>query len=320
MLITDAFLNTGSVNPDVVSQIGSAFDDDNIRLTGVGVGRDFNDEVLDKLTEKGKGAYVYLGSEAVVDRVFGSSFDSLVRTIAHDVRFSLDLPPSLAMERFYGEEASTDAADIQPINYYAGTSQVFLQDLHIKGDSLVLDDPITMRIEWRDAATGEPDAMELRTTVGALVDGDRRNLHKAQALMAWADWTTSWAMGADTCGMAMDTYAEKTAKVTDDAELSFLSGLVQQTCGRPVVAAAPVAYKVRVDSDIPIAEVGLFCRGRSWSERLGGGDTIARFDDAKPGACTLTLHGNVAMQTSVQVPETGGDVRCTIRGGRMSCG
>ena len=47
-----------------------AFEDEGIRLTGIGVGREFNDDVLDKLTEKGKGAYVYMGSEAVVDLRF----------------------------------------------------------------------------------------------------------------------------------------------------------------------------------------------------------------------------------------------------------
>jgi Ca-activated chloride channel family protein len=92
MAITDAMMNTGDINPDTVSEIGRKVEEDGIRLTGVGVGWEFNDEVLNKLTEKGKGAYVFLGSEAVVDRVFGAGFDGLVQTIAHDVRFQMDLP------------------------------------------------------------------------------------------------------------------------------------------------------------------------------------------------------------------------------------
>ncbi|HHO53338.1 MAG TPA: VWA domain-containing protein, partial [Deltaproteobacteria bacterium] len=64
LLITDALLNSGNVDKNVVSTVGGAFEDDGIRLTGVGVGRNFDDTMLDKLTEKGKGAYVYLGSEA----------------------------------------------------------------------------------------------------------------------------------------------------------------------------------------------------------------------------------------------------------------
>ena len=122
MLISDALLNTGDVNPDTVSQVGKAYDESGIRLTAIGVGREFNDKVLDKLSEKGKGAYVYLGSEAVVDRIFGVGFESMTRTIAHNVRFALDLPDSLAIEKFYGEEASTNPEDVQPIHYYSGTT------------------------------------------------------------------------------------------------------------------------------------------------------------------------------------------------------
>src|SRR5690606_13267347 len=71
MVFTDAQLNTGDVNPHTVTEVGRALDEHGIRLTGVGVGRDFRDDVLDRLTEKGKGAYVFLGDERMVDRLFG---------------------------------------------------------------------------------------------------------------------------------------------------------------------------------------------------------------------------------------------------------
>ena len=70
MLFTDALLNAGNVNEAVLSEVGKGFDEHDIRLTGVGVGREFNDKFLDMLTEKGKGAYVYLSSQAVVDHLF----------------------------------------------------------------------------------------------------------------------------------------------------------------------------------------------------------------------------------------------------------
>jgi Ca-activated chloride channel family protein len=322
MLITDALINTGDVNPDTVSEIGRAFDDDGIRLTGVGVGREFDDEVLDKLTEKGKGAYVYLGSEAVVDRVFGADgFRSMTETIAHDVQFSLQLPDSLAMERFYGEEASTNAADVQPINYYAGTSQLFLQDLALRGEP-VRSDPVVLTVTYRDALTGEPEKRTFKTTVGTMLDADPHNVRKGLALMAWTDLLMAKSMGAGACGAELDAYARRAALLPEDAEIAFVNGLIERECGRlelpTVVSSRSVSYKVKVDADIPIAEVSLVCGGRQWSESLTGSDTVARFD-AVPGQCEVTLSGQVAMTASVDVPETGGDLRCIVRGGRLSC-
>ena len=321
MLITDALLNTGNVDQHLVSEVAKAFDEDEIRLTGIGVGRDFNDTMLDLLTEKGKGAYVYLGSEAVVDRVFGPGFDSLTRTIAHDVRFSLDLPPSLAMERFYGEEASTNPEDIQPIHYYAGTTQLFLQDLKLRDGRPVRSEPVKMRISYRNARTGEPEVQELHTTVGALVDGDSHNLRKGLALMAFSDLVLANSMGASACGEPLGTYQARSSTLGDDAEIAYVNGLVGDLCGVDLarVVGRGVPFKVNVDADIPISEVELQCENRTHISTLSGSDTVAGFGSVKPGLCTLKLQGTLPMQAAVRVSEPGGTLRCVVRGGRLAC-
>ena len=335
MVLTDALLNTGDVNTDTVSEIAKAYERDGIRLTGVGVGRGFNDTMLDKLTEKGKGAYVFLGSEAVVDRIFGVGFESLVTTLAHDVHFSLDLPPSLAIERFYGEESSTNKADIQPINYYAGTSQVFLQDLKIRGSGLNRQSPfvtagqphrVILTVEYEDASTGRHHKNSFVLPVKDLLAADTHNVTKARALMSFSDMLLDKALGGSGCDEALDGYASLSARLTDDLELGYINGLVSRVCPMdlthhyvPAPAyEASVEYKVKVDSDVPIAEVALACGSQQQVKSLSGGNQVARFS-ARPGACSVRFNGPVAMTTHVSVPTTGGDVRCVIRGGRLSC-
>jgi len=323
MVVTDAFLNTGDVDHDTVSEIGKAYEDHGIRLTGVGVGRDFNDEVLDKLTEKGKGAYVYLGSEAVVDRVFGVGFDSLTQTIAHNVRFALSLPPSLAVERFYGEESSTNPDDVQPINYYAGTSQLFLQDLRMKkggSKGRVKDgDTLTLTISYEDASSGQAGEWAYKVSVGQMLKADAHNLRKARALMAWTDLLLERAMGGSACGPALGVYAQRAALVGQDAEIAYVNDLVNQQCGVQIpMDLQTVAYKVKLDSDMPIAEVALQCAAYQEQESLTAGVSAVTFQ-VPPGPCTLTLQGQVPMSTEVEVPATGGDLRCMVRGGRLDC-
>jgi Ca-activated chloride channel family protein len=324
LLISDALLNTGEIDQDVVSEIGKAYESSGVRLSAVGVGRDFNDSVLDMLCEKGKGAYVYLGSEAVVDRIFGPGFESLTRTIAHDVHFALDLPPSLAMERFYGEEASTTKEDVQPIHYYAGTTQLFLQDLKLKDRRAVTNDPVTLTVEWTDATTGRARTQQFESTVGRLMDADGRNLHKARALMSWTDMIRARSMGQSPCGAPFQAWQDRVDALGEDAEIAWLDGMTSPLCGsepvaRTTVRKTGVPYKVKVDSDQIIAEVSLSCQGERWTDSLGGADTVARFDAATPGSCELVLYGAVPMVAQVKVPQTGGDVRCTVRGGRITC-
>jgi Ca-activated chloride channel family protein len=324
MVITDALINQGNLDAASLGEVGKAYDAEGIRVTGVGVGRGFDDRVLNTLTEKGKGSYVYLGSEAVVDRVFGTGFPSLVQTIAHDVHFAIDLPDSLGLERFYGEEASTVRADVEPIHYYAGTSQLFLQDLQVRDGELVRSDRVAFLADWTDARTGEPVKKTWNTTVGALLDSDPRNVDKGLALMAWSDVLLADATGADPCGSPLTTYGERSARLTDDAEMAFVNGLVKRRCpaftpgSQLASASSHVPYRVVVDADIPIAEVGLACAGQRWTERVSAADTVARFD-APPGSCLVSVSGAVEMTAGVDVPRAGGAARCLVRGGRLSC-
>lgn len=316
VLLTDAQLNSGNVDEDLVSEVGTRLDQDGIRLSGIGVGRDFNDTMLDKLTEKGKGAYVYLGSERVVDRVFGSGFESLVQTIAHDVHFSIELPQSLAMERFYGEESSTVKSEVQPIHYYAGTSQVFLQDLHIDAGALKSSDPLLFRIEYTDARTGETGEKVFHTTVGALLEGDARNLHKAQALMAWSDVLLMRAIGHSASCEGLNPLRQALARIPDDAELAYITELTSKMC-RVDLNTPLAAFKVRVNSDSPIDSVELRCGSGRYSAPNNG--NVATFEGIGAGSCTAVLQGNVPMQAQVEVPATGGQTTCMVRAGKVAC-
>jgi Ca-activated chloride channel family protein len=273
LLITDALLNTGEIDPDTVTEVAKRYESSGIRLTAIGVGRGFDDAVLDTLTEKGKGAYVYLGSEAVVDRIFGPGFDALTRTIAHDVRFSVDLPRSLAMRRFYGEEASTDVEDIQPIHYFAGTTQLFLQDVAFR--RLVTTDPVTFTIDYQDAVSGAPAQEVHTTTVGALLAADPANVRKARALMAWTDLLL---VDGERCAPAQEVWRTRAGEVADDAEIAWLKGITPASCrgrsaspvqppkpmirGRPSVTLGQSDVEVAFGSPDSIAVLLQISRGR----------------------------------------------------------
>jgi Ca-activated chloride channel family protein len=324
MVFTDAILNTGDVNPETVSEVGRHLDQHGIRLTGVGVGSDFRDDVLNKLTEKGKGAYVFLGSERVVDRLFGQGFDSLVHTIAEDVRFALDLPDSLGMEKFFGEESSRDPEAVQPVSYQAGATQVFFQDLAIRDGYLQPGAPIDLNMEWTDPASGQRRSQLFRTTVGEAMAADPHNVRKARALMTWSDTLMAHSMGVDTCGSTFGAFKAAASAVSGDAEIAYIDGLIGRWCTGwtpPAPPPPPIASatKVRVDADQPVSSVELSCGGRANSYSLTGSDTIATFR-APAGACNLTLWGAVPMTQVVTVPPTGADLRCVVRAGRMSCG
>ena len=319
VLLTDAFLNEGNLDPNLIASAAEAYDRAGVRVTAVGVGREFNDAVLDTLTERSHGSYVYLGSEAVVDRVFGTGFSALVQTIAEDVQFSLELPPSLAMTRFYGEESSTVAADVQPVHFSAGNTQLFLQDLKSSGDVTA---PLTFVARYTDPVTGARREERFTAPLSSLLNADRHNLRKAQALMRWSDLLLAWSVADRSCAQAA-AFHQAVANAPGDAELAYVQRLTTDLCGAPASLPTPkpsrISYRVRINSDQPIAELSLRCGGETLRSRLSGSDTVARFDVSTPGTCELTLQGQMPLLTQVQVPAVGGQSTCMLRGGRLSC-
>ncbi|MES2640352.1 MAG: VWA domain-containing protein [Myxococcota bacterium] len=236
LVVTDARITAGDLDAARVSEIARAFDESRVRLAAIGVGDDVDDRVLQQLTEKGRGAYVFLGSEKVVDRVFGSGFDALVNVVADDVRFALDLPDSLGMSRFYGEEMSTTKADVQPVSFFAGSTQVFLQDLKVAEGGYGKSDPLVLDLAWRDPLTGKDRTQRWTSTLGAALGGDLSNVTKARALMAWTDLVR---VGSNDCTREKKEWQGRAKTFGGDTETRYLDGLVASWC--PVSRGGAIA-------------------------------------------------------------------------------
>ncbi len=248
ILVTDALANTGVTDEESIALIGRHYDSRRIRLSGIGVGSDFNDSLLDKLTERGHGAYVFLGSPAEVDAVFGGRFVSLIETVADDVHFQLQLPPSLRMNVFYGEESSSVKEDVQAIHYFANTSQLFLADLMARGGTLRPQDSIMLTAEYEDPETGDAMVEEFAFELAELTAG--RNLAKGRMLIHFVDglaamasrplpssWSATRESWTDPDAFAMcqdgrDDLRKMSAGIGDDPEVTRVTSLWDRYCTR----------------------------------------------------------------------------------------
>jgi Ca-activated chloride channel homolog len=263
VLITDALTNTGVQDERMISMISQYYDTRRIRLSGVGVGRNFNDSLLDKLTERGKGAYVFLGSDAEVDAVFGARFISLIETTALDVRFRLHLPPSLRMNVFYGEESSTVKEDVQEIHYFANTEQLFLSDLMAKNRTLTPEDDIMLTIEYKDPETENPLVEEYAFNLAELLNRGT-NAKKGRLITAWADLLAETAArpirahgrytegsfqdeeGWRRCEQGKQLLSDAARDISSDTEVKRVLKLFDKYCARYERPRHPIRRKIAV--------------------------------------------------------------------------
>lgn len=191
LLVTDALANRGITDPRTLSMVTDFYDARRIRLSGIGVGKEFNDALLDALTEKGRGAYVFLGSEQVVDQVFGERFVSLVETIANDVHFRLHLPPTLRAQRFHGEQASTIRSEVQAVHFFADTSQVLMVDVEAWQGQLRPVDDVMLEIEYQEPETGDLRIEQHVVHLNEAIDSGRGYAANGKLVLAFADGLTT---------------------------------------------------------------------------------------------------------------------------------
>jgi hypothetical protein len=82
IVLTDGIANIGVTSPDQIAQDAREYNDRGINLSTIGLGRDFNDALLIKLANQGKGAYHYVDSAAEMDKVFKTEVSGLVQKAA----------------------------------------------------------------------------------------------------------------------------------------------------------------------------------------------------------------------------------------------
>lgn len=136
------------------------FDARRVRLSAVGLGAEVDDRLLDQLTERGRGASIFLSSNEEADAVFGERFVALIENAANDVHFRLQLPPSLTLRAFYGEEASPARGRVQSVHYASGTTQMYLANLVNSARRIAQGDRIELRIEYEDPKTGRAESRD----------------------------------------------------------------------------------------------------------------------------------------------------------------
>jgi Ca-activated chloride channel family protein len=93
MMISDGGANVGVTEAELIGENAEDSNGEGIYMIGVGVaGGSYHDDLMDAVTDAGKGAYVFIDGPAEADRMFGEHFLANVEVAARDVRMELTMP------------------------------------------------------------------------------------------------------------------------------------------------------------------------------------------------------------------------------------
>ncbi|XXU21727.1 VWA domain-containing protein [Sorangium sp. So ce861] len=190
ILVSDGGANVGVTSADLIARHAEDADKEAIYLVGVGTGPavGYNDRLMDVVTDKGRGAYVYLDDVEEAFHMFRDRFDEVLEVAARGVQVELTLPWYFKMEKFYGEEYSTDPQEVEPQHLAPGDAMIFNQLVRGCDPGVISDaDAVTVRARWQTPLTHEPKEASHEATLAELVAGSKEQLVKGKAIVAYAE-------------------------------------------------------------------------------------------------------------------------------------
>jgi Ca-activated chloride channel family protein len=244
VLISDGGANVGVTDAQLIGYAASNAEMQQIFLVGVGVGStqgypEYNDELMDTVTDLGKGASLYVDSKEEAKKMFEERFASTMAIAARDVRVELTLPPGFSIDEYFGEEHSKDKDEIEPQHLGLDDAMIYQEALKTKWpEQLSGSAEIKIRVTYTDVGSGEQGEVYTASTLQQLVDAPCVQLRKGDAILAYAqalgriDRHVALQRYDDafaTCEGARDAVAAAQAALLDP-DLEEIGGLLSHYC------------------------------------------------------------------------------------------
>ncbi len=179
ILCTDGVANVGEQQAGQVLERVAAFRRQGVTLTTVGVGAGaYNDEMLEQLSNRGDGQYVYIDSPEEARRIFAEQVASTLQTVAGDAKLQVEFNPDRVRRyRLVGyenrdirdEDFRNDAIDAGEIG--SGQAATALYELEMN-HGVKRGDLGTVFVRYRNVETGGIE--EIATRLGESIVRDRR--------------------------------------------------------------------------------------------------------------------------------------------------
>lgn len=156
ILLTDGLANRGVTDKASLVQLARQCTGRGITLTTMGVGTDYNEELLGELAQAGSGRYVYVSDPDKIPIAFERELGSLVAVVAQNATLRIPLPSVLQATQIFGREDPITPGHLEiPLgDLPSGQEQVILIKLRANAiPSTAIELPLTMTYD--DIAAGE---------------------------------------------------------------------------------------------------------------------------------------------------------------------
>jgi Ca-activated chloride channel family protein len=157
ILMSDGKANTGVTDSGEIAEAARQAADRGVRITSVGIGLDYNEDLMETIAEAGRGNYYYVRDAGALDAVMAGELKSIQGTVATAVELRLDAAcDGVEIAEVLGYESRKDgAATVVPMADLTGNdSRKLLVALRVPDRSNGRIGALSGELSYKDAKSG----------------------------------------------------------------------------------------------------------------------------------------------------------------------
>ena len=168
ILLSDGLANVGPSSPSDLARLGAALMKEGISVTTIGIGTDFNEDLMVQLAEKSDGNHYFVESSADLPRIFASELGDVLSVVARKVIIEVECPKDVVPVRIIGRDGQIvdGKAQIQMNQLYGGQQKYALLEVKVPAHKAnAARDLAVARVKYENALSGKDERAEANANV-----------------------------------------------------------------------------------------------------------------------------------------------------------
>lgn len=233
VLLTDGQANVGVTDPSILAAKARSVAEKGISVTAIGVGEQFNEDLLIAMSEAGRGNYYYIKNPDQIPGVFAEELQGLLKVVAQGIRVIVKGCPACSVMRVLGYEPAVtpEGITVDLPDMYENETKVLVLELAHPALPPGEHEVLRIGVEYSDSL-GNLDAVSVHVGVRLNVGDGPAELYQPNIEVIKVVELTRTAVVKDKVVDAVDRGDFEQSRAMLQERVNALSAL-QQTLGQP---------------------------------------------------------------------------------------
>jgi Ca-activated chloride channel family protein len=177
ILLSDGLANAGITDIGELGRIASRASERGIHITTMGLGVDYDENLMMSLAEHGAGNYYFIESPTQLTGIFRKEFGQIAATVAKDPVIRIGLAPGVTLEEVYGytwTKTPDGVTEVKLGDFFGGQERDILVKLKVPAGKEGQNDLGKAALEFKDLLDNEkPSGLVTQLSYEVTDDADK---------------------------------------------------------------------------------------------------------------------------------------------------